>query len=263
MQSIQCACMLPWKAQLRAGRLASLSVEGVSRRSRWRECRVAHDGGSLVVGVLRELPLLQVAVHPGLAREQGLVRAHFGNGSIFQHDDDVRGANRRQAVGDHDVRAAGALRHERVQGVLHNTLGLGIQRRRRFVQEQDCRVGHQGTRDGDALLLAAGELNAALADHCRILLREGANEVVAIRLPGGLLHSAVRDLVAHAEADVLTNRRGEQYGFLRHDCDVLPQICMRQLPHVVAIYPHRSALAVVQPLEKRNARRLPASRWAH
>ena len=41
---------------------------------------------------------------------------------------------------------------------------LRIERRRRFVEDQDRRVLQQRARDRDALLLAAGQLQAALAD---------------------------------------------------------------------------------------------------
>ena len=42
---------------------------------------------------------------------------------------------------------------------LHNLdRGLGVQRARRFVRQQDIRVVHQGAGDGDALHLAAGHL---------------------------------------------------------------------------------------------------------
>ena len=44
-------------------------------------------------------------------------------------------------------------------------LGLGVERRRRLVQDQDRRVAQDGARDGDALLLALGQRHAPLADH--------------------------------------------------------------------------------------------------
>jgi hypothetical protein len=43
-------------------------------------------------------------------------------------------------------------------------LGAGVERAGRLVQDQDARVLQQGARDRHALLLAARELQAALAD---------------------------------------------------------------------------------------------------
>ena len=51
------------------------------------------------------------------------------------------------------------------QARLDLLLGLGVERRGRLVEQQDARVLQDGAGDRDALLLAAGELQAALADH--------------------------------------------------------------------------------------------------
>ena len=56
---------------------------------------------------------------------------------------------------------AGQQRGERL---VDERLGLGVERRRGLVQDQDVRVLEQGARDGDALLLPAGQLRAAAAD---------------------------------------------------------------------------------------------------
>ncbi len=47
---------------------------------------------------------------------------------------------------------------------------LRIERARRLVEDQDARRLEDRARDGDALLLAAGELEAALADRRRVAL---------------------------------------------------------------------------------------------
>ena len=52
-----------------------------------------------------------------------------------------------------------------VERVLDFLLGVGVERRGRLVEHQDRRVLQDGAGDGDALLLAAGEFQAALADH--------------------------------------------------------------------------------------------------
>ena len=55
------------------------------------------------------------------------------------------------------------LRHA-VERVLDFLLGVAVERRGRLVEQQDRRAFENGAGDGDALLLAAGQLQAALAD---------------------------------------------------------------------------------------------------
>ncbi len=64
-------------------------------------------------------------------------------------------------MGDGDHRLAG---HQPVEALLDRRLDLRIERRGRLVEDQDRRVLEQHAGDGDALALAAGELDAALAD---------------------------------------------------------------------------------------------------
>ena len=61
--------------------------------------------------------------------------------------------------GDHRASA-----HQAAQGFADRFLGLAVERGGRFVEQQERRVLEEGARDGDALALAAGKLDAALAD---------------------------------------------------------------------------------------------------
>jgi hypothetical protein len=63
-------------------------------------------------------------------------------------------------VRDHDRRPA---LHQVRDGLLHDLLGLGVERGGGLVEDQDLRVAQHRARDGDALALAAGELPAELA----------------------------------------------------------------------------------------------------
>ena len=61
--------------------------------------------------------------------------------------------------------------HQVLQGFLHQPLGLRIQMRRRFVQNQNRSILQQRPCDRQALPLSARELHAALADHGFIAVR--------------------------------------------------------------------------------------------
>ena len=65
----------------------------------------------------------------------------------------------------------GAVLRDAVERVLDVALGVAVERRSRFVEEEDRRAFEDGAGDGDALLLAAGEFQPALADFGLVALR--------------------------------------------------------------------------------------------
>src|SRR6185436_15751102 len=91
-----------------------------------------------------------------------------------------------KAVSDRDHRLAF---HELEQLLLDRELDLAVERRGSFVQYQDRRVLEDHARERDALALAAGELDPALADVGVIPdmvfpVFETQNEVVGLLFPG-------------------------------------------------------------------------------
>ena len=72
-----------------------------------------------------------------------------------------------------------------VERLLDRRLGAAVERAGRLVEDQDRRVLEQGAGDGDALLLAAGELEAALADHRLVAVGQLHDEGVDRRAPRG------------------------------------------------------------------------------
>src|SRR5271165_2116091 len=119
--------------------------------------------------------------------------------------------HRRQAVGDDD---RGAALAQRAQRLLDRLLGLGIERRSRFVEEDEWGVLEKGAGDGDALALPAGELHAVLAARRVVPALESHDEVVRIsRLGGGDDFLLARAWPAHR--DVVAHRTLEQKILLR------------------------------------------------
>jgi hypothetical protein len=92
-----------------------------------------------------------------------------------EHHDLVGADHGRQAVGDDD---GGAVAGDAVEGRLDRFLGPAVERAGRLVEDQDRRVLEQRAGDGDALLLAARQLEPALADHRFIALRQRGDEMV-------------------------------------------------------------------------------------
>ena len=76
-------------------------------------------------------------------------------------------ADRREPVRDHEH---GAPREQPIDGLLHEPLGLRVERRRGFVEDEHRRVGKERPRDRNALALAAREPGPALAQD-RVIAR--------------------------------------------------------------------------------------------
>ena len=96
------------------------------------------------------------------------------------------------------------------------------------------RVLDQRARDGDALALAAGKLQAVLADRRVVAGRKAEDEIVRV---GGLrggddLRLAGAEL---AERDVLADRAAEQVHDLPHIGDLLAQRAARDRGDVLAV----------------------------
>jgi hypothetical protein len=151
------------------------------------------------------------------------------------HDDDLRGlAHGGQTVRDHD---GGARLHEVVQRRLHDALARRVERRRRLVQQQHARVAQQRARDGDALLLAARQLDALVA-HLRVValrqrLDEGVDVGGARRLEDFLVRR--RALGPGAVLDVVQDAHREERRLLRHDADVAAQRPQVERADVLAV----------------------------
>ena len=70
----------------------------------------------------------------------------------------------------------------------HKASRAGLAPGEHLIEEEDARLGQDGARNGDALLLAAAEADAALAHFGAVALREGADELMRICQHGRPLH---------------------------------------------------------------------------
>ena len=75
--------------------------------------------------------------------------------------------------------------HDLAQRVLDLALGRGVDRRGGVVEDQDARVGQQRAGDRQALALAAGERQAALADAGVVAVGQALDELVGLGAAGG------------------------------------------------------------------------------
>ena len=131
-------------------------------------------------------------------------------------------------MGDDDLRRAAEITVERRADLL---IRFGIDGGERVVKNDDRRLFCEHTGDGHALLLAAGERHAALADHGVIALREAGNVPVHAGGDGG---GADLRVARAADADVLLHRAGEQERLLQHNADVLAHIARGHIGNIHA-----------------------------
>ena len=88
-----------------------------------------------------------------------------------------------QTVRDDD---GGAAMGEFFQAVLDHLLGRVVEGARCFVEDEDRRVLQEDARNGDTLLLTAGELDAAFTDEGVEAFRQGFDVFENVRTARGI-----------------------------------------------------------------------------
>src|SRR5688572_22235022 len=117
----------------------------------------------------------------GLGRGQELFVAADGGEAALAHDDDEVGpADLREPVSDQQGGAALGGAEDRL---LDLVFGGAVDGGGRVVQDEDAWVGEEGTGQGEALALAAGERHAALAYHGLVAVLEAHDELVRLGGP--------------------------------------------------------------------------------
>ena len=106
--------------------------------------------------------------------------AALDDATVLEDDDLVGVDHRRKPMGDHQ---RGAALRDLLQALLQRPLGAAVEGRGRLVEDQDRRVLEQDAGDGDPLLLAARQLETALADLRGIAVGQAGDEVVDLREP--------------------------------------------------------------------------------
>src|SRR5437762_3535681 len=109
-----------------------------------------------------------------------------------------------------------------------------VERRGGFVEDQDAGILQQGARDRHALLLAAGELQAALAHHGFVSPRKRFDEVVDMRRARGFDDFGIARFRPPV-ADVVQDAVVEEHRVLRHDADRRTQARLLYFSYVLPV----------------------------
>src|SRR6185437_10484533 len=180
-------------------------------------CTTRPLGPGEVVELLRRLHVGGVQKAAGLAapqrgviavlRDQFAVAALLDDAAVFEHDQAVHLRDGGEPVRDGDYGLAG---HQRAETRLDRGFDFAVERRGRLVEYQDRRVFQNDAGDGDALALAAGQLDAAFADMSVVAapavpIFQIEDEVVRVRELRGTQDVFLARL-RPAVADVLADR---------------------------------------------------------
>ncbi len=176
--------------------------------------------------------------------------------SITQMRSASRTVERRWAI-TIEVRPCSAC----VERRLHRGLVLAVEVARGLVEDHDGRVLQQHPRDRQALLLAARQAIAALADHGVVAVGQRGEGVVNAGGPAGgdqFLVGGARARVSQVRLHGLV----EQVGILRDHADGGPKRGLGEIAHVVTVDADDAPRHVVQAWHQRGECRLAGARRA-
>ena len=171
------------------------------------------------------------AVVGAAGREQLVVTAVLDDRTVFHHEDGVGVANRREPVRDDEGSPIGSQGRHRL---LHKHLGTGVDRRGRLVEDEQRRVGQEGSGDGDELSLTGGDAASVGVDDRVVAVGKLPDESVdhrRLRRSDDFLIGGVETTVT----DVLRDRSFEQPRILEHHAHMRPQIGTTELPDIDAV----------------------------
>ena len=157
--------------------------------------------------------------------------------------------------------------HQAQQLFLDRKLDFAVQGRGGFVEHQDRRVLQHHARYRHALALAAGELDAALAD-VRVVARaalpvlQSDYELVRLRFARGRAHLCVARAGA-AIADIGGDRAMQERGVLRHHADRRAQAFLRDAADVLPVDADAAVLQLIEPQQQIDQRGLARARAPH
>ena len=181
--------------------------------------------------------------------------AKFYDASLMQDGDRVGVADGGNAVGDED---GGATAHDFAEMIEDFVLGVGVDAGKGIVEDEDAGAAEKGAGDGGALLLAAGESDAAFADGGVVAFGEAFDVVGDVGGFGGGFDVVERDVAIftrHSKSDVFADGVAEEKCFLRNETDVAAQGVERELADGASVDEDGAGRGVVNARDEADERR--------
>jgi hypothetical protein len=201
----------------------------------------AQDGLKFIGAHVKRLALVK---SPERSRrfEKLVGMALFDNSAALEHDNPIAIEGGKNAVGRVQASAFGA---RFAQAAQYGRFGLGIERARTIVEQQDGRIADDCARQGESLALAAGQSRAAVADRRFKAQRHAGNEVVQsghlqrlfeFELPG----------IGPSVNQVRTQGALEKRTVLRHKEGRTPQVRQAKSTDIFAVNANGTVTSIVE-----------------
>ena len=186
------------------------------------------------------------------------MRANVGQTSLVEDEDAVAAQDRRNALGNDDLRRAGQSLAQTAADVL---VRGHVDRAGRVVEDQNFRLLDDRAGNAQALALPAGEIRGVLLEQRLIAVRKTVDVFVGAGDCAGGLHLR-QGRVGLAPAQVLGDRPGEERAVLQNHRHAVAQMLERVVPHVDAADAHRAAQRVVKARDQAHERGFALARAA-
>ena len=135
------------------------------------------------------------------------------------------------------------------KGRLHLCFVIRVGKSGGLVQNQDGGIFQHGAGNGNALLLAAGQIHALGANDGMDARRELFYNIHTLRRFQRCQHLGFGGLRS-AQTDVIQNAALEQAAVLEHKGDGIHQLFLGDIPHIRSAHPDAAALHIKEPADK-------------
>jgi hypothetical protein len=163
--------------------------------------------------------------------EQFFVRTGILDHPMIEHHNSIGMAHGAETVSDHE---GGAPLDKSVEGVLNESLALGIQGTRGLIENENAGPLQHHSGNGKPLTLSGAQGDASLSNDLVVTVGEAHHEVMSVRRTSRRLN-LVTGRIGVAVPEILKNRAGKEHRLLWYNADVPAQLVECDLSHVDAI----------------------------
>ena len=179
--------------------------------------------------------------------------------SVLQNHDGVGVAHGGEAMGDHE---GSPFRHQTVHALLDVFFRSRIDGTRRFIEDQDRRLGYRRSRDIKKLPLALAQVRAIALKNGVIALWKPHDKGMGrchLRCLNDLLVGGIKPSVP----DIFHDRSRKQVGILKNHGDMAAQLVPLNMADINAVDSDGPTLDIVEAVDEVRDRRLSGSRGTH
>src|SRR6266480_4852967 len=154
---------------------------------------------------------------------------------------------------------SGAPLQETSNSFLNLVLGGAVNRAGRIIQDENARVGEQGTRNGDALALSTGECDAALTNDGLVAILKVGDKGVCLGILRCLFNCCLVCLLSQAIGDVLRDGSREEEDILLDSRDLRTKPVQTPLAHINTIEEYTTIINIIDTVDKFSERAFACS----